>query len=268
MGSIMKDVKIIFFDVDGTLIDMSKKQISERMLATLKALKKQGILLCIATGRSPIALPQFEGVTFDAFLTFNGSYCFNQAEGIHQNPIPKKDVQQIIENATALKRPVAIATKDRTVANGKDADLVEYFSFAHQEVIVAKDFDEVIQQQDIFQVMLGSGKEDYAKVMANTTEAKITAWWDRAVDIIPASSGKGSGIAKMLAYYGLDKSEAIAFGDGNNDIEMLEAVGWGLAMNNASDELKAIADELIGHVAEEGIYHYCLENGLLGEVVQ
>lgn len=146
MGKIMKDVKIIFFDVDGTLIDMSKKQISERMLATLKALKKQGILLCIATGRSPIALPQFEGVTFDAFLTFNGSYCFNQAEGIHQNPIPKKDVQQIIENATALKRPVAIATKDRTVANGKDADLVEYFSFAHQEVIVAEDFDEVIQQ--------------------------------------------------------------------------------------------------------------------------
>lgn len=116
--------------------------------------------------------------------------------------------------------------------------------------------------------MLGSGKEDYAKVMANTTEAKITAWWDRAVDIIPASSGKGSGIAKMLAYYGLDKSEAIAFGDGNNDIEMLEAVGWGLAMDNASDELKAIADEVIGHVAEEGIYHYCLENGLLGEVVQ
>lgn len=82
--------KNYFFDVDGTLIDMSKKQISERMLATLKALKKQGILLCIATGRSPIALPQFEGVTFDAFLTFNGSYCFNQAEGIHQNPIPKR----------------------------------------------------------------------------------------------------------------------------------------------------------------------------------
>ena len=72
----------------------------------------------------------------------------------------------------------------------------------------------------------------------------------------------------MLAYYGLDKSEAIAFGDGNNDIEMLEAVGWGLAMANASDELKAIADEVIGHVAEEGIYQYCLENGLLGEAVQ
>ena len=90
MGSIMKDVKIIFFDVDGTLIDMSKKQISERMLATLKALKKQGILLCIATGRSPIALPQFEGVTFDAFLTFNGSYCFNQPRGSTKTPFLKK----------------------------------------------------------------------------------------------------------------------------------------------------------------------------------
>ena len=63
----MKDVKIIFFDVDGTLIDMEKKQISEKMLATLRALNEQNIVLCIATGRSPIALPQFENLTFDAF---------------------------------------------------------------------------------------------------------------------------------------------------------------------------------------------------------
>jgi hydroxymethylpyrimidine pyrophosphatase-like HAD family hydrolase len=83
------------------------------------------------------------------------------------------------------------------------------------------------------------------------------------VDIIPTSSGKGTGIKEMLDYYGFDRDQAIAFGDGNNDIEMLEAVGWGLAMDNASEDLKEIADEVIGHVAEEGIYHYCLENGLI-----
>lgn len=73
----------------------------------------------------------------------------------------------------------------------------------------------------------------------------------------------GAGIRKILDYYGLDKSQAIAFGDGNNDIEMLEAVAWGLAMDNASEELKAIADEVIGHVAEDGIYQYCVEKGLI-----
>lgn len=261
----MNDVKIIFFDVDGTLIDMNKKQISRKMLATLKALKEQNIILCIATGRSPIALPQFDDLTFDAFLTFNGAYCFDQKGSIHKNPIPQKDVEQIIKNSRVLNRPVAIATSNQTITNGKDEDLAEYFSFAHQEIIVSKSFDEVMKNEEIFQLMLGARREEYEEVMKNTTASKITAWWDRAVDIIPKSSGKGIGIKKILDYYGFDKNQAIAFGDGNNDIEMLEAVGWGIAMANASEDLKKIADEVIGHVAEEGIYHYCLKRGLIVE---
>lgn len=259
----MDNIKIIFFDVDGTLIDMEKKKISDKIIETLIQLKNREVILCIATGRSPIALPHFDEVVFDAFLTFNGSYCFNKQGTIYKNPIPIRDVATIVENAKLLDRPVAIATSDKTVANGKDADLIEYFSFAHQEVVVAEDFDTVMHNEEIFQLMLSSRKEDYSKIMQDTSSSKITAWWDRAVDIIPSNSGKGTGIAKILDYYGLDKSEALAFGDGNNDLEMLEAVGWGVAMDNASDELKVIADEVIGHVAQDGIYHFCKERGLI-----
>ena len=52
-------------------------------------------------------------------------------------------------------------------------------------------------------------------------------------------------------------------GDGNNDIEILQAVGTGIAMANASEQLKAVADQVCGHVAQDGIYHYCLEQGLI-----
>lgn len=259
----MNQVKIAFFDIDGTLIDMNKKQISQKMLRTLKALQEQNIILCIATGRSPITLPDFGDVNFDAFLTFNGSYCFNQEETLYKNPIPRQDINQIVANARALKRPVAIATSDQIIANGQDADLIDYFAFARQEVIVSDEFEQLIANEPVFQVMLGSRQADYAQVMKNTTASQITAWWDRAVDIIPTSSGKGTAIAKILAHYGLDKSQAIAFGDGNNDIEMLEAVGWGLAMANASTELKAVADEVIGHVADDGISQFCVANGLI-----
>ena len=69
----MKKIKIAFFDIDGTLIDMNTKRISEKMLKTLVRLKENGIILCLATGRSPMALPHFKKVEFDAFLTFNGS---------------------------------------------------------------------------------------------------------------------------------------------------------------------------------------------------
>lgn len=59
--------------------------------------------------------------------------------------------------------------------------------------------------------MAGSSKEHYETLMNNTIHAKITAWWVRAMDIIPVSGGKGSGIRKILDCNGLDKSQAIAF---------------------------------------------------------
>ena len=67
-------------------------------------------------------------------------------------------------------------------------------------------------------------------------------------------------VEKVLEYYHLSKEEAMAFGDGNNDLEMLKTVGLAVAMENASKELKEAADVICGHVSEDGIYTYCKEN--------
>lgn len=259
----MNMIKIAFFDIDGTLIDMNRKVISEKMVYTLKELQRNNILICIATGRTPLELPDFQGVEFDAFLTFNGSYCYNKRQKIFCNPIPKRDVYQIIENASGISRPVLIATLDRLAANGKDQDLVDYIAFAKLEVEVAEDFWEVAKKEDVYQIMLGCREREYAKILKHVENAKIAAWWDRAVDVIPVTGGKGVGIEKILEHYCLKKEEAIAFGDGDNDIEMLKAVGLGIAMENGSEKLKAAADRICGHVAEDGIYHYCREQGLI-----
>ena len=258
----MKDVKIIFFDIDGTLIDVNKKAISDKTVETLLRLKERGVKICIATGRAPGSVPKFDGVDFDAFLTFNGSYCFNSSDVILSTPIPKADVEKMIENATRINRPVSIAGKDRVVANGTDKDLSDYFGFAKQETPVSDDFDEVLKGE-IYQMMMGGRKDEYDDILKDVENARITAWWDRAVDIIPANGGKGKGIEAILEYYGIDRSESMAFGDGGNDIGMLQTVGTGVAMGNALDNVKAIADEICGTSADDGIYHYCLENGLI-----
>ena len=259
----MRDIKIIFFDIDGTLIDMNQKRISEKTLETLIRLKENHIMICLSTGRSPLALPRFDGVEADVFSTFNGSYCFNRQQTILSNPIPNEDVKRIVENASSLNRPVLIATKDRMAANGKDGDLVEYTAFANLPVIVSDDFEKTANTEEIYQVMMGCRKEDYPAIMKNVHNARITAWWDRAVDIIPANGGKGAGVCRVLEYYRLDPSEALAFGDGGNDMEMFEAVGIGVAMGNASTELRDVANYVCGHVADDGIYHYCVANDLI-----
>lgn len=257
----MSSVKIAFFDIDGTMIDMERKKMTPLMLETLQRLKENHIHICIATGRSPMALPHFD-VEFDTFLTFNGSYCYNDKETIFSNPIPSEDIQTIIKNAAAIHRPLCLSTKDRLAANGTDQDLSDYFDIAKLPVPIVDDFDDVAKEQ-IYQIMVGCRKPEYSLLVKDAENAKIAAWWDRAADIIPANGGKGIAVEQILKYYHLDKSESIAFGDGNNDIEMLQAVGTGVAMENASEQIKKVADDFCGHVAEDGIYHYCVEHQLI-----
>ena len=69
----MTKPKIIFFDIDGTLVPL-KEGIRPRTVEALQKLRQNGIKLCIATGRAPMEVPKFEGVTFDAFLTYNGEW--------------------------------------------------------------------------------------------------------------------------------------------------------------------------------------------------
>ena len=262
-----KDIKIAFFDVDGTLVDMEKKIISPKMIETLKRLKKNGIILCMATGRGPYLVPSFPGIDFDVFLSYNASYCYTKDEVIFSNPIPKEDVKAIVENASEIHRPVFLAGVEGGGANGCDKDLADYFAIAKSKVNVLDNFDfEKLMDKKVYQMMVGCYKEEYADILRDVDGARITAWWTRAADITPANGNKGVGVRKILDYYHLDKENAIAFGDGTNDIEMLEAVGTGVAMGNATDDVKAVADAICGHVAEDGIYHYCKEQGLIQEI--
>ena len=208
-----KDIKIAFFDVDGTLVDMEKKIISPKMIETLKRLKKNGIILCIA-------------------------------------------------NAAAINRPISVANVEGCAANGCDKDLADYFAIGKQKVKVADDFEKIMNGK-VYQLMVGCGKEEYEALLKDVDGARITAWWPRAADITPAKGNKGVGVEKVLEYYHLKKENAIAFGDGSNDIEMLQAVGIGVAMGNATEDVKAAADVICGDVTEEGIYYYCIEHGLI-----
>lgn len=262
-----KDIKIAFFDVDGTLVDMKKKVITPAMIETLKHLKENGIILCMATGRGPYLVPSFPGIDFDVFLSYNASYCYTKDEVIFSNPIPKEDVKAIVENASEIHRPVFLAGVEGGGANGCDKDLADYFAIAKSKVNVLDNFDfEKLMDKKVYQMMVGCYKEEYADILRDVDGARITAWWTRAADITPANGNKGVGVRKILDYYHLDKENAIAFGDGTNDIEMLEAVGTGVAMGNATDDVKTVADAICGHVAEDGIYHYCKEQGLIQEL--
>lgn len=258
----MSKYKIAFFDIDGTLINSETKKMTEQTRNTLLKLKENGVILCIATGRPLMSVPKFEDGLFDAYLTFNGSYCIAGDEVIYKQPIEHGDVLKIIDNAKRINRPAVIASAERMGANGTDKDLDDYFALAGQRVKIIDDFDE-LAEEDIYQIMMGAFKEEYDAILHDVDSAKITAWWYKAIDIIPAGGGKGEAVKRILKYYDLDVCEAIAFGDGENDIEMLQTVRTGVAMGNANAAVKSKADDVCKTVAEDGIYHYCTLHNLI-----
>lgn len=258
----MDSVKIIFFDIDGTLIAKQSQGISPRLQETLHRLRAKGIRLCIATGRGPFLMPDFGDLEFDAFLNYNGALCHGPQGVIYRNPLTPEAVDRVIQNATALGRPVSLATDSYLSANGWDQDLADYYAIPHLTLTLDPNFSEA-RKKDIYQVMLGCREKDHAAILEGVPGVRITCSWDRAADVIPASGGKGSAIGKVLAHFGLKPEEAIAFGDGENDMDMLRAVGTGVAMGNAVAPLKAVADAVCLPVTQDGIYHFCLERGLI-----
>lgn len=258
----MTGIKIIFFDIDGTLVDPCTGCISETARDALVRLHQKGILLCVATGRPPASLPDLTGLPFDCFLTCNGALCYNCQQIICQTPIEAADVAKVIDNAARLGRPVSVAVRDRLAANGWDRDLADYYGLVKLELTVAEDF-EAVCKEDIYQIMLGCRPWDHEFVICGTDGVSITYSWDRAADVIPRESGKDKAILKILEHYRLSASEAMAFGDGHNDIRMLQTVGTGVAMGNAAPAVKAAADAVCASVSEEGIYRYCVEKGLI-----
>lgn len=249
-------IKIAFFDIDGTLLKLGCKELSPNTLGALQQLQRSGILLCMATGRSYPAIPHFDGIKFDIYLTFNGSYVVSHNRVIRKEPLHHDDVACIVRNLKQMNRAIAISNTNSVVTNGTDPELEQYFSFGSSKLIIADNFDELCNG-DVFQIMCSCRKEEYSKILEGTTNTQITAWWDKAADIIPLSGGKGAAVADVLKYFGFSKDEAIAFGDGINDIEMLQAVGTGVAMGNAKAAVKKMADEICESVEDDGVFTYC-----------
>ena len=90
-----------------------------------------------------------------------------------------------------------------------------------------------------------------------------TRWCDLFCDIIPANGGKDLGVAATLERLDIDASEAIAFGDGENDLSMFSAVGTSVAMGNAQDTVKAAATYVTTAVDDDGIYNAAKHFGLV-----
>ncbi len=93
--------------------------------------------------------------------------------------------------------------------------------------------------------------------------SKVVWWSPEFCDIIPATGGKEHGMLRFIEKYGLKAEDSIAFGDGNNDVEMLRYAGIGVALGNGSDDVKAAGDYVTSDIDEDGVFKALQHLGIL-----
>lgn len=250
-----RDYDVAFFDVDGTLVDKKTHQISPKTVQVLQELQQAGTKLVVATGRSPDLVPQIPAVNFDLQMCFNGSYVSDGQEVLFEHVLAKSDVEQVIRNADRMGLAACIATLHDVVFNGWEQNLADYLAIVNIEDVPALDFDRYLQEP-VFQMMVGVRADQYDQLLQDAPGAAITAWWQRAADVIPAGSSKGEALEAILLLLGADRKRTIAFGDGDNDVSMLQAAGTGVAMGNATDAVKEKADLVCGPIDQDGIWAF------------
>ncbi len=245
-------VKAIFFDVDGTLISHAQKCVPESTKIALNKLSEKGIKRVIATGRHMIELSLLpvSHISFDAYITLNGQLCLD-ANGsiISENPIIGEDREGIIELFNEKSVPIMLVEKERMYINF----INQHVESAQQAISTPVPDIGVYTGNEIYQAIayVERGKEN--AIVMRLSACKVTRWNDYAVDIIAYSGGKVSGIEEYLKMSNIAQEETMAFGDGENDIDMLRYVQMGVAMGNADERTKENADYITKTVDNNGI---------------
>ncbi|MDF0725358.1 Cof-type HAD-IIB family hydrolase [Cytobacillus sp. S13-E01] len=254
--------KLVFFDIDGTLLDHDKNLPLSTKLA-IKNLQEVGVNVAIATGRAPFMFQELRrelGIT--SYISFNGQYVVYEGEVIYKNPLDSKLLPKLKEHANESNHPIVFMNESVMRSS------VESHQYIHESMGSLK-FEHpaydpnFYTNREIFQALLFCTKEEEETYVSKYPAFHFIRWHDYSTDIIPLGGSKAEGIKKMMESIAIDRENVYAFGDGLNDAEMLDFVGTGIAMGNALDEIKKRADIVTKDVDNDGILHGLRLVGLL-----
>ena len=245
--------KILFFDVDGTLYN-SEKRLPTSTKEALFSARRNGYEIAIATGRAPFMIQSLlEELEIDTYVTFNGQYVVYKGQVIFTDSIPNDYLQQIIEFGERRNEPVVFLNEHEMIASVPHNERVESslgslkFPYPRIDALFYK-------EQTVYQTLIFVEEKDEQLYREAFPHVQFIRWHRYSCDILPEGGSKARGISKVLEHVGKTMDDAIAFGDGLNDVEMLEATGIGVAMGNGHEKAKAVADVIAPHVDEDGIY--------------
>ncbi|WP_027108038.1 Cof-type HAD-IIB family hydrolase [Lacticigenium naphthae] len=264
-------VKLIFFDIDGTLVTQQNKIPSSTKKA-IRQLKEKGIVPIIATGRAPVLLEEIrKELEIDSFVAMNGQYIMLEGKVFYKNPLEYETVDKLVQFAAIEKDGVVLCTEDEILGNSiaqimRRGSLLKVLrgigEFIPGTIIfqIARKVrhravkEEIYRDKTIYQVIIQAQEEKDAHYRSKFPDLHFTRANRFGMDVISEGMSKAAAIEKILTVYSVTSDETVAFGDGLNDVEMLKFVGRGVAMGNGHEAAKNAAYLTADTANNDGIY--------------
>ena len=253
----------MFFDIDGTLVSFKSHTVPESARRAIARLREQGVKVFIATGRLMKHVAIVNDIEVDGYITVNGGYCITSAgEVIFESAFPRATVERVIDLSEQYGFDLNVMTHQDMYVSSMGERVQKIASMINIMPTVA-DVRAIAATQPVVQMCPYISRELEQEIMPLLPDCVGSRWIETFMDLNVRGVDKSLGIQQVMSYYGLTMAEAMAFGDGGNDLPMVRDAAVGVAMGNACDELKSVADYITSSVDEDGVSRALEHFGLI-----
>lgn len=244
--------KVVFFDLDGTLLTNDKSLLESSKIA-IRKLQEKNIITAVATGRTPARIGWIlDELNINSYVSINGQYVVYEGKEIHQNPLNYNFLDDVTQFASSKNHALAYISLSDVKTSIENHPYIKNVYEPHN-----MNYPEVdrkhYETNPIYQLLLFCEQPDEAMYQERYLDNRFVRWHKCALDVLPNGISKATGITKFLEVAGIPRENSYAFGDDINDKEMFSLVGTAVAMGNAIPELKEISDFVTTSNIEDGI---------------
>lgn len=279
-------IKAVFFDMDGTLLT-DHRTVQQTTIEAINQLKKQGILVGLATGRDPqFVLKYMASLRLDFVVAYNGQYVFSRCGILFTKELQRTDIVSLIDYAQRHGQEIALGTATGFVGSSmmhigmggffyRFVRMMPSFLMRTVNFILNRWLRRLAPQkskellslldQPIYQMLVLATEFETKKMQKAYSHLEFTRSSHYTADIVSKGSSKLAGIARLGERYGFSLSDVMAFGDADNDLDMLRGVGFSVAMGNASRHVKSTATYTTESNNRNGIFQALVAAGLVSE---
>lgn len=259
--------RLIALDLDGTLLD-SNLRIRNETIEALRSARARGVQAMIVTGRHHIAAYPYWyqlGLELPA-ICCNGAYMydFKTRRPLANDPLTLTEARTLLNTVRRRKIYSMVYVQESMAYETKNAHLEKMLRWAAElpahvrpRIDHVQSFEALIENaQSIWKFICAGHREELAPFVEEVRQTLgLACVWsgETRLDITRPDNSKGRRLAEWITERGISPEEVIAFGDEQNDIEMLRMAGRGIAMGNSGAEIKACADWVTGNNDSNGI---------------